>query len=175
MSEALAARIVADRYQHRLLAAVLVSVVGFLGLMLAAFLLVMAKERMETGGGPYPPGFVEQQAAEGQSYLILGVAVVVGVLVLCVAIYAIALRLRRNAIQRIVGLLEHGVRLDARVVQARRVSMTQLRVAVHVNGPVAPFSELISTHLDEAAFVNRAVVVACDRTNPAWYVLVPSW
>lgn len=104
-----------------------------------------------------------------------GITVVVGTLVLCVAIYAIARRLRRSAIQRLAGLLEHGARFDARVVQARRVSMTQLRVSVHVNGPITPFSELISSNLDEAAFINRAVVVVCDRANPAWYVLVPNW
>jgi hypothetical protein len=101
--------------------------------------------------------------------------VLVGTIAACVAIYRFGLSRRSRAIARVRDLLERGAGAEARVVQARRVSMTQLRLAVQVSGPVAPFSTLIDTRSDEAAFVNRAVESAYDRADPATYVLVPSW
>lgn len=176
MSDAVAARIVDSRDQHKLAALIIAGAVGFLGLLAGGFTIAEARFSMRIAQlGPELTEFDREMLARAWSGLYTGIGVIVGTIVVCVAIYRVALSKRRQAIARVQALLERGARAEARVVQARRVSMTQLRLAVQVNGPVAPFSTMIDARIDEAAFVNRAVEVAYDPANPATYVLVPNW
>ncbi|WAS92051.1 hypothetical protein [Nannocystis punicea] len=176
MNDALAARIVDSRDQHKLVALIFAGIVGFLGLMVGGVLYARANEAFQIAGlGGVQTDFDRELVARGWTRLYTAIGVLVGAVVACVAIYRFGLSRRRGAIVRVQELLERGARAEARVVQARRVSMTQLRLAVQVNGPVAPFSTLIDTRSDEAAFVNRGVEVAYDRADPRTYVLVPNW
>jgi hypothetical protein len=176
MNDAVAARIVDSRDQHKLVALLIVGIVGFLGLMVGGVLCARADEAFKIAGlGGALTDFDRELIARGWTRLYIGIGVLVGTVVACVAIYRFGLSRRRAAIARVQDLLERGERAEARIVQARRVSMTQLRLAVQVNGPVAPFSTLIDARSDEAGFVNRAVEVVYDRADPGTYVLVPNW
>jgi len=176
MNDAVAARIVDSRDQHKVVAWVLVGPVGFLGLMLGGFMCAHGNFTLGIAElGAERTDFDLEMIERAWSRIYTGIGVVVATLALCAVIYRVILGKRRQAIARVQELLERGARAEARVVQARRASMTQLRLAVQVNGPVAPFSTLIDSRIDEAAFVNRAVQVAYDPANPATFVLVPNW
>ena len=161
MHETTAARIVDVRDQHLLFAHLLSTLVGIVGSIPGLLLLLTAS--------------LARTDEPGWSHLLSGLGVFAGVLAVIVVIQASARARRRAAIARVPRLLAHGRRLPAKVVQSRRRSARQVQVSVHVDGPVAPFTQLIESYLDEAAFVGRAVEVVCDPANPADFVLVPSW